>query len=152
MAKRKITVKFNGKVIGTRTTDPAYTHALVLVDFDPAVVRARDAADWLKWGKRNAVEGHRHAAEAALPTYRYAKVVSDKERAAYTAAAALPVEQYIAQQHAYRLQRLEDHITRCISQGATVLSYHCSRDLAFKAQAAASKVHPEYRVMVEPVE
>ena len=38
------------------------------------------------------------------------------------------------------------------SVGTTVLSYHGSRDLAFKAQAAARNAHPEYLVLVEPVE
>ena len=152
MAKRKIVVKFNGKIIGTRTTDRLYTHALVLVDFDPAVARARDKVDWLVWGLRNAGSGHAHAIEASKPTYRYASVVSEKDRACYAATAALPVEEYISQTYAAHLQRLEEYISKCIPQGPAVLSYPTSRDLAFKAQSAASKNYPEYRVLVEPVE
>ena len=79
-------------------------------------------------------------------------MTSDKDRACFAEIAATPVETYVSQQHASRLQRLEAHIARCISQGAAVLSYHQSRDLAFKAQAAASKIHAEYLVLVEPVE
>jgi hypothetical protein len=147
---RKITVRFNGKIIGTRTTDRLYTHALVLIDFDPEVFRARDAADWLKFGKTNAKEGHRHAVEAKEPNYRYASVVSNEERARYALVAARSVEQHVAAEHAARLQRLEAHIDRLISAGTQVLSYHQGRDRAFKAQAAASKAHPAYLVLVEP--
>ena len=40
---RKITVSLNGKVIGKRTTDRVYTHALVLIDFAPTMHRAHVA-------------------------------------------------------------------------------------------------------------
>jgi hypothetical protein len=152
MAKRKITVSFNGKVIGTRQTDRTYTHALVLTDFDPVVFRARRAREWQAYGIANAQSSHRHAVVAKEPTYKYASVVSPAERANCERIAALSLDAYVAQAHADSLKRDEAWISKKISQGAQVLSYHGSRDLAFKAQAAARSVHTEYLVLVEPVD
>lgn len=149
---RKITVKFNGKVIGTRKTDRTYTHALVLTDYNPSAARDREAANWRRFGADNAKSGHAYAVVAQSKDYRYASVTSDTERARYAEAAALSVDQYVAGRRVQSLNRLEEHINKCISKGAAVLSYHGSRELAFKAQAAASKTHPEYLVLVEPVE
>lgn len=149
---RKISVKFNGKTIGTRTTDRAYTHALVLADFNPGVARAEFDKEWREYGIAGARGSREYAIEAQSPTYRYANQITEGARAGYADIAAMTVEAYVAKCHADRLQRLEAFIVQKSTKGALVLSYHGSRDLAFKAQAAASKAHPAYLVLVEPVE
>ena len=141
MAKNKVSVSYNGKVIGTRQTDRNYTHALVLVDFDPSVLRARAEREWPEYGIANAKNMHRHAVEAKESTYRYASAVTDEERTRYAAIAARTVDECVAESRAKHFQRYEDMIARRREAGPAVLSYHMSRDLAFKAQAQARKTH-----------
>lgn len=152
MAKNKVTVTYNGKVIGTRQTDRTYTHALVLTDFDPSVLRARAEREWPAYGITSAKNMHSHAVEAKEPTYRYASVVSAEERARMAAVAAMPLEDYVAQCRVAHFERYEKLIAHRAAQGSVVLSYHMSRDLAFKAQAQANKTHGEYLVLVEPTD
>jgi hypothetical protein len=148
---RKIAVKFNGKTIGVRTTDRPYTHALVLTDFNPDLCRKLHLEYWAKDGRASTKSGWFHAREAQHLGYKYASVITDAARAEYAAIAAKPFDLYYAE-HAAALQRLEEHITKVISRGAEVLSYHGSRAPAFKAQSKASVTHPCCLVLVEPTE
>jgi hypothetical protein len=149
---RKLTVKLNGKTIGTRKTDRTYTHAIVRTDYRPEVSRSIAAGSWRTLGADNARKGHKDAIEAQSPTYRYASGITDAERARYAVIAAMPVEAYIAKCHADSLHRLEAEISRRLSVGAEVLSYCGRYDLAIKAQAAATRDHPAWTVIILPVE
>lgn len=152
MPKRKITVTYEGQVIGTRQTDRVYTHALVLIEFSAEALRARYVREWSAYGINNARSGHRHALEAQHLTYRFARGVSDAQRAHYAQVAATPLGQFIEDQHAAFNERAEEHIAALSTRGATVLSYHGSAERAHKALAAAQAVHSEYRVVIVPVD
>lgn len=148
---RKISVSFNGKIIGTRSTDRAYTHALVLHNFDPDMVRRLSDSAWRNDYADSARRYHRHAAEAALPSYKYASVVSAKELAEYQRVAAMPLDIYVAEQHMQHLANVEKRIASTISRGASVLSYHGSYALAVKAKGSADKVQREFDVLIAEV-
>lgn len=152
MAQRKITVSLNGKVIGSRRTDRTYTHALVLVDFDPAVFRAHREREWRAYGEANAKASHRHAVVAKEPSYKYASVVSPAERANHERIAAMSLEDYVVHAHAEQLKNTEEWISKKISQGAQVLSYAGRPDLAEKRAAQARKDLTEYTVLIVPVD
>lgn len=147
MAQPKITVSFNGKIIGTRRTDRKYSHALVLTDFNEDVARGVEADQWRSYGKKQATNNHAYYIEqVAANDFTY----SDEHRARRVA--ALPVEEYVQEQRAAAFKRLNESIARRHDNGTVVLSYHGSAELALKAQAAAAKVHSEYTVRVVPVD
>lgn len=148
MATTKYAVRWNGKIIGTRGSNRTYTHALVLVDFDPEVVRQREERYWANSSK-DLQNSHRYAIES-FKNPSPLSTAEDKER--HAKIAAMSFEEYVGLrrlEHEARVKRLIDH---GISKGAQVLSFAGSRELAFKAQAQARKNHPEYLVLVEPVE
>lgn len=165
---RKVQVLFNGAVIGTRTTDRVYTHALVLTDYNPDVSRRIAAAEVPAWAAEDArtwawltmmattpvgtvPTETRVQYGRTVPAWQWPVTQDDHDKAVANLAGA-SVEQYQARRRAERDAQLEGHIERALAAGSTVLSYCGRHDLALKAQAQAAKDHPEYTVRIAEVE
>lgn len=152
MAKPKITVSFNGTVIGSRRTDRPYTHALVLHDFDPEAVRKAAAREWPEYGVQSATQSHAHAIESIKPDYKYASVVRGDERLACERIAAMSLDEYIEECRARHFARYEKLIASRLAEGARVLSYHGRHDLALAALGQAQGAHLAYDVAIVAVD
>ncbi len=133
MAKPKITVSYLGAVIGTRSTDRKYTHAVIATDFradDYRVLREREWQDRLP-GIKRLFAGN---AERVSPTYKYASVISDAERARYAAEQIAGEFAFVAGMRAAHDKSVEQAVA---NPKVHVISYHGSADLAHKAASAA---------------
>jgi ABC-type proline/glycine betaine transport system ATPase subunit len=132
---RKIEVMFRGEVVGTRTTDRIYTHAIVAHDFNPDAYMARERERAQSASFRKSYESnHRHACEVNREgkAHKYASVISEKQFARYAETAAMSLEAYIEHEIADSLQRAQNNVAGKI--GTVGVVCYCGRpDLAAKA-------------------
>jgi hypothetical protein len=168
MAKPRLSVTFNGRVIGTRSTDRPYTHAVILTDFDEDAARRSfaahstvDADAKSGWSfcrlrldtplgeipKQTEVRDGRVKLCWSWPIEQ-----RDKDSALKWLDGATTVEEFAAKLSAQSLARLEKYIALKKATGNCVLSWHSSRDLAFKAKDAARDKNPAYLTLVWEVD
>jgi hypothetical protein len=166
---RKLTFTWGGKVIGKRTTDRIYTHVVAMVDFDGEVLRRQyakheAAANEMQtdsWKLYQLWQNTPLGVQSTEITTRYGKrelqwpwpvSQENKNSAAKALAGCENLTLFLEMQAGMRALRLDKLVADMAERGNCVLSWHGTRDLAFKAQSAARDKHPAYLLLVEPVD
>ena len=164
MAKPKLSVTFNGKIIGTRSTDRLYTNVVVLADFDAEVLRKSHAASWENGWRASCIDtivwhrkmvsvgpgGAVHVTGSARPWSYQLSPGDYVKHVAYVC--GLTDDQLLEREQDNHFRRGEESIVRMCERGCNVLSWHTSRDLACKAKDAARQHHDHYLILVAPVD